>query len=306
MDNLFVLVLGGSGFIGRHVVAQLSEAGHRVIVPTRHFQRARDLLVFPGIDDVVEADIHDDEALNRLVSGMDAVINLVGILHSRAASGGQRYGDDFLRVHVELPRRVVTACAVHGVRRYLHMSALGADPQGPSMYLRSKGDGESAALSNPAVAVTIFRPSVVFGEEDHFLNRFAAMQKWLPVIPLACEDAKFQPVYVGDVARAIAAALDDEATIGHVYPLVGPRVYTLRELVRLAGLYSGHLRPIFGLPSSAARIQAWLLEQLPGEPLMSRDNLDSMKVDNIAGFPGIPELGIAPTELESVAPVYLS
>jgi NADH dehydrogenase len=304
-DTPFVLVLGGSGFIGRHLVARLGVDGCRIIVPTRRFEHARDLLVVPGVEDVVEADVHDDAALNRLVEGKDAVINLVGVLHSRPASDNQKYGPDFARAHVELPRRVVAACAAHGVRRYLHMSALGADPNGPSMYLRSKGDGEAAARSNFAVTTTVFRPSVVFGEDDHFLNLFARMQKHFPVIPLACADAKFQPVYVHDVVHAFAASLNNIRTFGKTYPLVGPRVYTLRELVRLAGEYSGHPRPIVELPPMPARMQAWMFEHLPGEPLMSRDNLDSMRLDSVSDQPMASELGIMPTALEMSAPNWL-
>ncbi len=306
MDYPSVLVLGGTGFIGRHVVTKLNQASHRVIVPTRHHQRARDLLVLPAVDGVVEADIYDGSVLNDLVSGMDAVINLVGILHSSPATGDQRYGRDFRRTHVELPQRVVNACAANGVRRYLHMSALGAAHDGSSMYLRSKADGESAAWSNSTLDVTVFRPSVVFGEEDHFLNRFAEMQKWLPFIPLASEDAKFQPVYVGDVAQALVTALEDRSTVGQTYTLAGPQVYTLRELVHLAGIYSGHSRPIVSVPSAVARVQGWLMELLPGEPLLSRDNLDSMKTDNVTDLPFAPELKIVPATLESIAPRYLA
>jgi uncharacterized protein YbjT (DUF2867 family) len=303
VEHRYVLVLGGSGFIGNHLVAKLAWSGRRVIVPTRRYQRSRHLAVLPAVDNVVEADIHDDAVLRRLVHGVDAVINLVGMLHSRP---GQPYGPEFAKAHVELPRRVVEACAANGVRRYLHMSALGADANGPSMYLRSKAAGEAAAFSNPALAVTVFRPSVVFGEDDRFLNLFATMQKRLPVIPLAGADARFQPVYVQDVAQAFVNSLDNIRTFGKTYELAGPAVYTLRELVHLSGVYAGYPRPIVPLPASLARFQAWLLEHLPGTPLMSRDNLDSMKRDNIASGPIAAELGITPQRLEAIAPFYLS
>jgi uncharacterized protein YbjT (DUF2867 family) len=306
MGYRFVLVIGGAGFIGSHVVAKLSPTGRRVIVPTRHYEHAKHLSVLPAVDDVVEADIHDDAALRRLMIGIDAVINLVGILHAKAGASGTRYGPEFARAHVELPHRIVAACVATDVRRYLHMSALGADAHGPSMYLRSKADGEKAAFSHPAVATTVFRPSVVFGEEDRFLNLFASMQKYLPVIPLAGADAKFQPIYVQDVAQAFVHALDNDHTIGRIYELAGPAIYTLRELVRLAGLYSGHPRPVLSLPPALARLQALLLEHMPGAPLMSRDNLDSMKIDNVAHEAIAPELGIKPVELEAVAPYYLA
>jgi NADH dehydrogenase len=297
-----VLILGGSGFIGGHVIAKLAQTEWRVIVATRHFEKARHLLEVPNVEDVVEANIHDDAALSSLMVGNQAVINLVGTLHSRP---GDPYGPDFARAHVDLPRRVVAACAAHGVRRYLHMSALGARTDGPSMYLRSKADGEAAAFSN-ALWVTVFRPSVVFGEGDHFLRLFASLEKFLPVMLLAGANAKFQPVYVEDVAQAFVHALENERTIGHVYELAGPHVYTLRELVKLAGEYTGHPRPVIALPQSLARFQAMVMEHLPGEPLLTRDNLDSMTIDNVASGPIDPELGIVPTALEAVAPYYLT
>jgi NADH dehydrogenase len=296
-----ILVTGGTGFIGSHLVAQLARTERDIIVPTRHAPRGRHLIVLPGVN-VVEANVHDQAELNRLVRGVDAVINLVGILHSKAGARGTPYGPQFARAHVELPRKIVAACLENGVHRYLHMSALGAAENGPSMYLRSKAAGEAAALSSPGLAVTIFRPSVVFGEEDKFLNRFASLQRFFPIVPLAAADAKFQPVYVKDVAHAFVTALEDREAVGKRVELVGPKVYTLRELVRLAGFYSGHPRPVVGLPDWLARLQALLMELMPGDPLLSRDNLDSMKNDNIASSPKvIPQ----PTAVEAVAPYYL-
>lgn len=295
-----VLVLGGSGFIGSSLVAQLAAQGRSIVLPTRRAINARHLMMLPGVE-VVEADIHDQARLAQLMRGVDAVINLVGVLHSRRGKSGTAYGPAFERAHVELPRKVAAACAQAGVRRYLHMSALGASSSGPSMYLRSKAAGEAAALSQPAVAVTIFRPSVVFGKGDSFLNLFASLQKYLPVVAVGGADARFQPVYVEDVVQAFVAALEDQSAIGRVIELVGPRVYTLRELVKLAGRCSGHPRPVFGLPPALARMQAWFLEHAPGGPLMSRDNLDSMRVDNIASPGTVP----MPTAPEDVAPFYL-
>jgi uncharacterized protein YbjT (DUF2867 family) len=295
-----VLVLGGSGFIGSRLVAQLAAQGRSIVLPTRRAINARHLIMLPSVN-VVEADIHDEAALAQLMRGVDAVINLVGVLHSRRGKSGTPYGPDFERAHVDLPRKVAAACARTGVRRSLHMSALGASASGPSMYLRSKAAGEAAALSQPGLAVTIFRPSVVFGEGDSFLNLFASLQKFLPVVALGGADARFQPVYVEDVVHAFVAALEDQSTIGRVIELVGPRVYTLRELVKLAGRCSGHPRPVFGLPPALARMQAWFLEHAPGGPLMSRDNLDSMRSDNV-GSPGVVPMPTAP---EDVAPFYL-
>src|SRR5450759_584639 len=198
-----VCLLGGSGFIGRHVAERLSDLGIEVIVPTRRRERAKFLLVLPTVD-VVEADIHDDASLKRLISGCDAVINLVGILHAEKKTG-------FERAHVQLPQRVANACVKAGVSRLIQMSALNADTNAPSEYLKSRARGEAAvkevAKTAPGLRVTMFRPSVVFGRGDKFLNLFAQLVKFLPVIPLGSARAKFQPVHVDDVARAIAARL---------------------------------------------------------------------------------------------------
>ncbi|MEW6372735.1 MAG: complex I NDUFA9 subunit family protein [Pseudomonadota bacterium] len=306
MRDLSVVVFGGSGFIGSHLLALLAQENIPVLVPTRHEARVRHLTTLPGVD-VVEADIHDDATLRTLLKGHTAAINLVGILHGSRA---QPYGPEFRRAHVDLPRRIVEACAVMGVERYLHMSALGANIDGPSMYQRSKADGELAARSRPEVAATIFRPSVVFGPGDHFLTVFARLQRRFPVIPLACASAVFQPVYVGDVAQAFVNALRNPSARHQVYQLGGPNVYTLAELVRLAGRYAGCERPIVELPPRLARLQARLFESLPGEPIITRDNLDSMKVDNVID-PAIQDLtaaslGIKLTALEAVAPHYLA
>jgi NADH dehydrogenase len=306
MRPLSVVLFGGTGFIGSHLTARLSEREVPVVLPTRHEQHADHLKLLPGVE-VFEADLGDAVALRRLVAGHSAVINLVGILH---ASRATPYGPEFKHAHVELPRRIAAACAREGVPRLLHMSALGADVRAPSMYQRSKADGEAAARSQPEVAATIFRPSVVFGPGDHFLTLFARLQRRFPVVPLACAHARFQPVYVGDVVEAFVRALFDAHSAGQVYELGGPRVYELAELVRLAGRYAGHERPVLALPDALARMQAALFELLPGEPLLSRDNLDAMKVDNLVS-PSTKALtaealGIKLTALESVAPGYLA
>jgi NADH dehydrogenase len=306
MRELSVVLFGGTGFIGSHLAARLAECGMTIVVPTRHEAHAMHLMPLPGVD-IVEADIHSDATVGRLVAGRDAVINLVGILHSHH---GTPYGPEFRHAHVELPRRIVAACAAAGVPRYLHMSALGADPHGASMYQRSKGDGELAARSQPGVAATIFRPSVVFGPDDNFLNMFARLQRHLPLVPLAGAGARFQPVYVGDVAEAFVRALLDPHTRHQTYELGGPGIYTMAELVRLAGRYSGHPRPVIGLPDGLARLEARFFELLPGTPLITRDNLDSMKIDNIVhssdGVLTAEALGIKLTPLESIAPQYLA
>ncbi len=243
--------------------------------------------------EVTPADLHDDAQLARLVAGRDAVINLVGTLHGTAA--------EFQRVHVDLPARLARACRAAAVRRILHVSAIGADAAAPSMYLRSKGAGE-AALRDAGLALTVFRPSVMFGEHDRFINLFARLQAVFPVLPLAGADARFQPVWVEDVAAAIVRALDTPATIGQVIECAGPAVCTLKELVSQAGHWSGHARAVVALPAALGRVQAMLLEWLPGPPLMSRDNLDSMRVASVAGgkLPGLASLRITPSSIASV------
>ena len=300
-----VLVVGGTGFIGRQVVGRLAAQGHDVRVPTRRAVRARELQVYPAVQ-IIECDIHDEHALAQAIDGCGAVINLVGILHS---AGGEPWGPDFDRAHVQLPARIAAACRARGVRRLIHMSALGADIRGPSAYLRSKAAGEQRILEAFAGwdegAVPIFRASVVFGPQERFMNMFARLARMFPVLPIAGASARMQPVYVGDVACAMVNALGNPATAGQVYHLAGPTVYTLGELVRLAAAWSGHPRPVVAMPMALGRLQAMVCECLPGEPLLSRDNLDSLSVDNISDGPMDPALGVVPTPLESIAPAYL-
>ncbi len=298
-----VLVLGGTGFVGRSVCERLvrRDGGTgRVRVPTRRLSHARVLQPLPTIE-IVQADVHDAAALARLLPGCDAVVNLVAILHGRPA--------DFRRVHVELPRRLAAACASAGVTRLVHVSALGVpdDPaQAPSNYLRSKAEGE-AVLRDAGLDLTLLRPSVIFGAADRFLNLFAGMQAIAPFVPLAGASARFQPVWVEDVAAAVVAVLEDHDAIGRTYELAGPDEVTLADLVRLAGRWSGHERPVLPMPDAVGRLQAMLMALAPGEPLMSADNLDSMKVPNVASgrLPGLAELGIEPAALAAVAPLYL-
>ena len=301
-----VLVVGGSGFIGRHLVASLAAAGIRVTVPSRRRERAKHLILLPTVD-VVEADVMAPDVLERLLAGKHAVYNLVGILHSRRGRGDERgpndYGPDFARMHVELPQAIVAACRAASVRRLVHISALGAAPDAPSEYLRSKGIGEKAVLAAEDLDATVFRPSVVFGPEDTFLNRFARMARLMPFISVPCPDAKFQPVYVGDVARALHFALDEPEARGRRYDLCGPRVYTLKQIVETVCAMTGRRRVITGMPDGLSYFQAWMLEHLPGK-LMTRDNYRSMQIANTcdSSFP----FGLHPQALEAVAPAYLA
>lgn len=291
-----VLVLGGSGFVGRHVVAELSAAGHLVVVLTRHRTRARHLLLLPTVQ-VVDGDPHDDATLARHSRGMTAAINLIGVLHERGR-------DTFARVHVELPRRLAATCRNAGVLRILHMSALGATSAAPSRYLRSKAEGE-AAIASPGIASTIFRPSVIFGREDTFLNLFAKLARSFPVIPLAGANTRFQPIHVADVAACFARALEDNGTIGERYDLCGPKAYTLAQLVRYVADTTGYPRPVVPLGPTLSSLQARVMEWLPG-PLMTRDNLASMQVDSVCDA-GIPErFGVTPAAVEAIAPGYLA
>jgi uncharacterized protein YbjT (DUF2867 family) len=300
MRHQSIALIGGSGFIGSHLANALVAAGKQVRIATRRREHARHLTLLPL--DVIELDVFDPVELALFVDGTDAVVNLVATLHGRRADP---YGAEFARLHVELPTKIVAACEGKGVHRLIHISAMNADPQGPSMYLRSKGDGEKSVRAAARLATTIFRPSVVFGPEDRFLNTFALLQRFFPVIPLAKPDAKFQPVFVGDVADAIVNTLDLDAATGRTYELGGPAVYTLEALVRFCGEATGQRARIVRLPDALAHMQALMFEMLPGESLITRDNLDSMTVDAVMHGPLAPELGIEPAGIEVIAPAYL-
>lgn len=290
-----VCVLGGTGFIGCHIVHRLDAAGYKVKVLTRRRESAKHLILLPNVQ-VVECDVMDDAMLLKHTAGSDAVINLLGILHeTRKAT--------FAAMHAEFPRRLVHACREIGIYRLLHVSALNSDPEGPSAYLRSKGEGE-AAVKRSNLHWTIFRPSVVFGRGDSFLNLFSKLAAMLPVLFLASPEARFQPIWVEDLAQAIVNSLEEPGTIAQSYDMCGPKVYLLRELVEYAAQCSGAHPHIVGLNPKLSYLQAWLLELLPGK-LMTRDNLLSMRVDSVCNcaFPSI--LNLTPTPLEAVAPQYL-
>lgn len=296
-----ILVIGGTGFVGRHLCEKLAQRQWHIDLPTRNEARARHLWPLPTLT-VLRDDVHDDATLARLVQGQSAVVNLVGVLHGSKAA--------VEAAHVELPRRIAKACAAAGVKRLLHVSALGAAPDAPSLYQRSKAAGEQALQGDAALKPTILRPSIVFGPEDRFINLFAGLQQRFPVLPLARGGAKLQPVWVEDLAAALVACIADDATAGQTYEIAGPEVYTLAELVRLSARLSGHGdgKPILPLSDGLGALQALLMELAPGQPMLSRDNLASLKVDNVPGgqLPGLAELGIKPESLLAVAPSYLN
>ena len=296
-----IAILGGSGFVGRHLVAALTRDGRATRVLTRRRSRSRSLLVMPTCE-VVETNVHLPSNLDAHLAGCDAVVNLTGILNEHAGAG-ESFGD----VHAELPGKLVEACRGHGIERMLHMSALGVGTDAPSEYLRTKFRGEQAAHAAEAdgIAVTSFRPSVIFGPGDSFFNRFAGLLALSPfVFPLACSEARFAPVFVDDVVRAFLAALDDDATAGERYELCGPRTYTMRELVTYTARVTGRRRLVVGLGDRLSRLQGRVLERIPGKPF-STDNYLSTKLDNVCASNGLALLGIEPRSVENVVPGYL-
>lgn len=314
-----VLVLGATGFVGLHVCEKLVRAGWQVSVITRRRSNARDIMLLPGLT-VLEMDVHDEAALSHALVAQDAVVNLVAVLHGTQAV--------FEQVHVALPQKLARACVDQKVAKVVHISAMGADAlqpdKAPSMYLQSKGEGEAVliqaanalgagATSQTGFDLSIIRPSVIFGAEDKFINVFAQLQKVLPFVPLASAKSRFQPVWVEDVAAAVVALLQGRSTLAspRTYEACGPEVFTLQQLVRLAGQVSGLCggwgRPVIAMPMWVGRLQAAMMSLAPGVPLMSADNLDSMRVDNVSQghFANLQALGITPSALEPIVRQYL-
>ena len=283
-----ILLIGGNGFVGRVIAAQLQLAGYSVLIPTGHLAAARELRMLPKVH-AEDADIHDFDELQSLCGRIDkngAVINLVGVLHDKPALP---YGKVFKAAHVDLPKNIITAMQLHGLKRYLHMSALGADSNGPSMYQRSKGDGE-AAVKASNLDWTIFRPSVIFGAQDQFINLFSKLTKLFPAMPLANHRAQFQPVSVDDVASAFVKSLSMPQTIHQSYDLVGPTVYTMKEIVEFAARRAKTSCAIIPVPAFVGYLQALAFEFLPGPTLMSRDNIASMQLPNTLPTNGVDAL----------------
>ena len=298
---MLVTVFGGGGFIGRHIVQRLAAAGHSIRIAGRDTERAARLCTMGGVGQItpVAASITDEASSARAVAGADIVINLVGILFESRAG-------DFQRIQAEGAGRVARLAASAGAKQFLHLSAIGADAASPSLYAQTKAAGEAAVLSAFPGAI-ILRPSVVFGAEDQFFNRFAGLAALLPFMPVVAGETRFQPVYVGDVADAAMAALADPAAAGKVFELGGPRVMSMRQVLRYILDVTGRRRPMIALPEGLVRLQARLGELLPTPPL-TRDQLILLGKDNVVSpnALGFQALGIEPKAVEAIVPGYLS
>ena len=302
MNSLSICVLGGTGFVGSRLVTRLIAAGHRVKVLTRNREQHRHLLVLPELQ-LVNANVHDAVQLAVQFASIDVVVNLVGILNERGYGGG-----GFRAAHTELARKVTQACLSAGVTRLLHMSSLRADARtGPSHYLRSKGEAEDIVRRDcgSAIDYTIFRPSVIFGPGDSFINRFAQLLGMLPLIfPLARASARFAPVYVGDVVEALMRCLHGGAASRSSLELCGPEIFTLREIVSFTARTLGLKRSIVALPDFIGRTQAFIFDFVPGKPFSS-DNFRSLTVDSICSEDGFARLGIKPQPMAGIVHQYL-
>lgn len=297
MTPLKLVILGGTGFVGRHLVARLARDGHAVTLLSRNLASHADRLLPPGVA-LLETDVYDPTALKAAFAGADAVVNLVGILNERGDSGR-----GFRRAHVELTKLVIAAMQLAGARRLLQMSSLNAG-RGHSHYLKSRGDAE-AAVKGSGLDWTIFEPSVIFGPGDGLFCRFAALLDLArPVLPLARAGARFAPVFVGDVVEAFVRALGDRRTVGEVYELYGPDVVTLAEIVRMTARQTGKRRWVLPLPDALGRLQAFAFDFVPGKPFSS-DNFRSLLTDSIGGIDGLHRLGIEPTRVGAWLPVIL-
>jgi uncharacterized protein YbjT (DUF2867 family) len=302
MRNRLIIIFGGTGFLGRHIVPRLAERGARMVVISRDPARGGHLQPMCAVGQIVvqRADLASEDALGQVLRGAHAVINLIGILHERR--DGQ-----FDEVHGELPGRIAKVAAEAGVERMVQTSALGADPGSKAAFARSKAEGERLVLQRFPKA-TVLRPSIVIGPEDSFFNRFAEMVRFLPGLPLiGGGNTKYQPVYAGDVAEAMVAALTREDVFGRIYQLGGPKVYSFAELMRYMLNLTGRRRLLIPISYDLARLQARFMELLPDPPL-TRDQVELLKVDNVVepGAPGLAELGTSPTPIELIVPDYLA
>jgi len=290
-----VTILGGTGFVGTQLSYRLAEEYSEVVLLSRHTQRSRALRIIPNLH-IVKVDVHDDEALATAISNSDVVINLVGILNS----SGSGNANSFKGAHADLTSKVVAACESHGVSRYLHMSALNADKNGTSEYLKTKGAAEETVKASKSLNWTIFQPSVIFGEDDSFFNRFAQLLTSLPIFPLACPDSRMAPVFVGDVCQSMMDSLSNADSSAKTIQLVGPSDYTLREIVEYTAETQGLKRIIIGLPDSLSKLQARIMGFVPGKPF-SMDNYLSLQTDSIASA----ETERQTTSIQAIVPRYL-
>jgi len=296
MTSKTICVLGGTGFVGHQVVSQLTKAGYYVVVPSRNRERHRSLQVLPKVD-VVDADIFDEDSLNALFVGCDAVINLVAILNENAK-------DEFRKVHIELVEKVISACKSAGVNRLLHISALNADAQnGASGYLKSKGEGE-ALIKASGLDYTVFRPSVLFGKDDRFFNKFANLLTNLPVLPLACGDAQMAPFYVGDLAELMVKTMTDKRAFSQTYELSGPDFVTLKQIVDYVNRLTHKRRVIIPLGNGASAMMGRIGNYLPFKPF-TYDNFLSLQVPAVSDKPFPKEFGIEPHTIDSIVPMYI-
>jgi len=292
-----IVLLGATGFVGHHLLPELASAGHQCLVLCRYLPGCRDLALVPRVE-LRQADIYDSGVLKEHLEGADAVINMVGILNESGRSG-----KGFHKVHVELTEKLIEACRITGVHRLLQLSALNAG-KGDSHYLASKGQAEELIRQTAELDSTIFQPSVIFGEGDSFFNRFASLLSLMPVLPLACPQARLQPVWVDDVVKAMTIALADSATVGKTLVMVGPREYSLKELVEWTARTAGLKRRVIGLPDAVSRLQGWLMDFVPGKPFSS-DNYRSLQLANTSAENSLWSFGISPHSLESIVPGYL-
>ena len=300
MSNQNICIVGGTGFVGGHLTRRLNKLGHKITIPSRRRERHKSLLVLPGVS-IIDGDVYDNSFLESLFKSCNTVINLVGILNENG-----RDGKGFERAHVELTRKTIDACTKAGIKRYLHMSSLNANPDGVSHYLRTKGIAENLAHDTRTLSVTSFRPSVIFGADDSFTNRFADLLKQVPLMfPLACPDARLQPVFVEDVVTAFVHSITSPATANQRYDLCGPKVYRLQEIVEYLIRLMGIRRKILRLSDNMAQLQARAMEFAPGKPF-TIDNYYSLQMDSVCDCPFPPVFGIHPKSMEEVVPGYLS
>ena len=289
-----ICLVGGSGFLGTELASQLISKGKSVRVLSRDLRKTKSLRVVPSID-VKQVDPYDTASLTKAIEGYDVVVNLVGILNTSVGRGGT-----FEDAHVNLASNLVDACDAAGVTRVIQISSLKADTEnGPSEYLRSKGRAVDI-LNNSKLDLTVFCPSVIFGNGDGLFTRFANLLHAMPFMPLACADAKFAPVYVGDVAGSVVNAIDNPETVGQSYNLCGPDIMSLQEIVEYTAEVLEVKRTIISLPDGIARLQAFMMELVPGKPF-SRDNYQSLQIDSVCESCD----SLMPTSVKKIVPTYL-